>query len=661
VAAQFLYKSLVNNMANPRLRQPADLLQSTFWPARARLACNVQAPPTATLSGAARGLCLMPLLIEQYALIGDCQTAALVGSDGSIDWLCFPWFDSAACFAALLGTPENGRWLIGPADTSAKVKRRYRRDTLVLETDFETAEGAVTIIDCMPQRDGRADLVRLVRGQRGTVRMRLELVIRFDYGWIVPWVQRTKRGITAVAGPDTLVLDTPVDLHGEDLTTVAEFNVSSGEEVPFTLSWYPSHEKPCPPIDANKAISITEKWWQKWSSRCTYEGEWRDAVMRSLITLKALTFQPTGGVVAAPTTSLPEKIGGPRNWDYRFCWDRDATFTLYSLLISGYKEEAEAFRDWLLRAVAGSPAELQIMYSIVGARRLTELELDWLDGYENSKPVRIGNAAYKQLQLDVYGEVLDMLNVCRRKGLPQSEPVWRFELALLGFLEKAWKKPDEGIWEVRGGRRHFTHSKVMAWVAFDRAIQAVESGWYEGPINHWRKIRDEIHREVCEKGFNKKLNSFVQSYGVDLLDASLLLIPQVGFLAAEDPRVQGTLDAIQKYLMVDGFVRRYATKEYMEGLPPHEATFLFTSFWYIDNLVLLGRRDEAAEMFERLLSIRNDVGLLSEEYDPGTKRQLGNFPQAFSHVGLVNSAHNLVTKKGPAEHRPKKAANGNNQ
>lgn len=602
----------------------------------------------------------MPLPIEQYALIGDCQTAALVGSDGSIDWLCVPWFDSAACFAHLLGTPENGRWSIAPADKSAKVKRHYRGDTLILETDFETSEGAATVIDCMPPRDHRVDLVRVVSGRHGKVRMRMELVIRFDYGSIVPWVQRIKRGISAVAGPDLLVLDTSVEMHGEGLTTIAEFDVEAGEEIPFTLTWYPSHEKPCPPIDAKKAIDLTEKWWQQWSSRCTYEGEWRDAVMRSLITLKALTFRPTGGLVAAPTTSLPEKIGGARNWDYRYCWDRDATFTLYSLLISGYQEEAEAFRDWLLRAVAGSPAKLQIMYSIFGRRRLTELELDWLDGYEHSRPVRIGNAAYNQLQLDVYGEVMDMLSVCRRKGLPQSEPVWQFEKALLGFLEDAWHKPDAGIWEVRGGPRHFTYSKVMAWVAFDRAIQAVESGWYEGPIQHWLKIRSEIHRQVCEKGFDRKLGAFVQSYGSDLLDASLLLIPQVGFLPPDDPRVQGTIEAIRKYLMVDGFVRRYATKEYMDGLPPHEATFLFMSFWYVDDLVLLGRRDEAAEMFERLLSIRNDVGLLAEEYDPAANRQLGNFPQAFSHVGLVNSAHNLVTKKGPAEHRPSKASEGKN-
>jgi GH15 family glucan-1,4-alpha-glucosidase len=593
----------------------------------------------------------MPLPIEQYALIGDCQTAALVGIDGSIDWLCFPWFDSGACFAALLGNPKNGRWLLCPAEPTIKTGRQYRGDTLILETNYETADGAVTIVDCMPPRTGMPDLVRMVYGRHGSVRMKMELIMRFDFGAIVPWVQRTEHGISAVAGPDSLILDTPVPLRGENLTTVAEFTVAAGDEVPFALTWFASHESPHARCDVPKSIGFTETWWQDWSSKCEYDGPWRDAVMRSLITLKALTFAPSGGIVAAPTTSLPEKLGGSRNWDYRYCWDRDATFTLYSLLNNGYQEAATAFRDWLLRAVAGSPAELQIMYSIFGGRRLTELELDWLDGYEGSKPVRIGNAAWKQLQLDVYGEVIDMLHLCRRKGLPESEPVWRFEKALLRFLEDAWRRPDEGIWEVRGPRRHFTHSKMMAWVAFDRAVKAVENWGYKGPVKRWRQIRSEIHEEVCRSGFNESLGAFVQSYGTDLLDASLLMMPLVGFLPPEDPRVQGTLKAIERRLMVDGFVRRYEKPEQLAGAPPHEATFLACSFWFVDNLVQQGRRDEAATMFERLLSIRNDVGLLSEEYDPGTSRQLGNFPQAFSHVGLVNSAHNLTAGEKPAEHR----------
>jgi GH15 family glucan-1,4-alpha-glucosidase len=594
----------------------------------------------------------MPLPIEQYAFIGDCQTAALVGSDGSIDWLCFPYFDSGACFAALLGTPKNGRWLLCPVDAEAKVRRRYRDDTLILETDFETAEGAVTIVDCMAPRENRPDLVRMVIGRRGSMRMKMELIIRFDYGSIVPWVRKSDNGISAVAGPDTLVLDTPAALRGEDLTTVAEFTVSEGEEFPFALTWFASHESPPERCDVKKSIQFTEKWWREWSSRCEYDGPWRDAVMRSLIVLKALTFAPTGGIVAAPTTSLPEKIGGSRNWDYRFCWDRDATFTLYSLLNNGYQQEAAAFRDWLLRAVAGSPAELQIMYNIFGGRRLTELELDWLPGYENSSPVRIGNAAWRQLQLDVYGEVIDMLHVCRRKGIEESEPVWQFEKALLKFLERAWKEPDEGIWEVRGPRRHFTHSKVMAWVAFDRAVKAVEEWDYDGPVDRWRKVRDEIHGEVCEKGFNKKLGSFVQSYDAEFLDASLLMIPLVGFLPPEDPRVVGTVKATEQHLMWNGFVRRYTTRD-VAGMPFHEASFLPCSFWYVDNLCLQGRRDEAKKIFENLLGICNDVGLLSEEYDPETKRLIGNFPQAFSHVGLVNSAQNFAPRETPAEHRPK--------
>jgi GH15 family glucan-1,4-alpha-glucosidase len=593
----------------------------------------------------------MALPLEQYGLIGDCQTAALVGSDGSIDWLCLPYFDSAACFAALLGTSKNGRWLLAPAEESRSVKRRYRGDTLILETDYETDSGRVTVVDCMPPRSQEPDLIRMVLGRAGSVRMQMELVIRFDYGWVVPWVRHFQQGIRAVAGPDTLVLQTPVELHGEDLTTVAEFTVSAGEQVPFVLMWQASHLQPPDAIDAQQAIEFTESWWREWSAHGTYQGPWRDAVMRSLITLKALTFSPTGGIVAAPTTSLPEHLGGVRNWDYRYCWLRDATFTLYALLVAGFTGEALAFRDWLLRAVAGDPTSAQIMYSITGQRRLTELELEWLPGYENSRPVRIGNAASKQFQLDVYGEVLDMMHVSRRQGLSCDENAWRFEKALLKHLENAWKEPDEGIWEVRGPRRHFTHSKVMAWVAFDRAVKAVERFGLPGEADHWRQIRDAIHHEVCTQGFNEQIGSFVQYYGSDLLDASLLMIPLVGFIKPEDPRMRGTLDAIGRGLMRDGFVDRYATLPHVDGLPPGEGSFLPCTFWYADNLAIMGRREEATEVFERLLTIRNDLGLLAEEFDPHVQRMVGNFPQAFTHVGLVNTVRNLTTHEGPAEHR----------
>jgi GH15 family glucan-1,4-alpha-glucosidase len=595
----------------------------------------------------------MSLPLEQYAMIGDCQTAALVGSNGSIDWLCFPRFDSAACFGALLGKPENGRWLLAPKDEPTATRRRYRDDTLILETDFETQDGAVTVIDCMPPRTQEPDLIRMVVGRRGTVRMRMELTIRFDYGSVVPWVRRVDGGIKAIAGPATLLLKTPVELRGEGLTTVAEFTVATGQQVPFVLQWYPSHLEPPAAVDPAEAIQFTDQWWHEWSRRCTYEGPWREAVMRSLIVLKALTYAPTGGIVAAPTTSLPEQLGGVRNWDYRFCWLRDATFTLYSLLVAGYKDEACSFRDWLLRAVAGEPSGLQIMYSVTGERRLTELELPWLDGYEASKPVRIGNAASNQFQLDVYGEVLDLLGVCRSKGLREDEAAWRFEKALLRFLSDAWQRPDEGIWEVRGARRHFTHSKVMAWVAFDRAVKAIEKYGLTGPVEAYKQAREEIHREVCANGFNATVNAFTQYYGAEELDASLLMLPLVGFLPAHDPRVQGTLAAIEKQLMRNGFIDRYVTHEHVDGLPAGEGTFLPCSFWYVDNLVLAGRRDEARETFERLIALRNDVGLISEEYDPIGKRLVGNFPQAFTHVGLVNSAQNLAAAEGPAEHRTK--------
>ena len=517
----------------------------------------------------------------------------------------------------------------------------------------------MTVVDCMPPRGREPDVIRYVIGRRGKVPMRTELVVRFDYGSIVPWVQSIERGIHAIAGPDALILVSPVKLRGEDLTTVGEFTVSAGEEVPFVLTWYPSHEAPPSRIDARRSVEFTESWWRDWSSKCDYDGPWCEAVIRSLITLKALTFAPSGGMVAAPTTSLPEKLGGIRNWDYRYCWVRDATFTLYSLLNNGYQAEAEDFRNWLLRAVAGHPAELQIMYSIFGRRRLIELEVDWLAGYANSRPVRIGNAAYTQFQLDVYGELIDMLHLSRRKKLPKDDATWQFEKAALRFLEAAWKKTDAGIWEVRGPNQHFTHSKVMAWIAFDRAIKTVESWGYEGPVDRWRECRSQIHAEVCRQGFNPDLGSFVQHYGSDLLDASLLMLPLVGFLPPDDPRVMGTVKAIEHGLMKDGFIQRRAIRENNQGAPLDEATFLPCSFWFVDNLAILGRQDEAAEMFERLLSIRNDVGLLSEEYDVHSRRLVGNFPQAFSHVGLVNSANNLAAnREGPAEHRATLPANG---
>jgi len=593
----------------------------------------------------------MTLPLEQYGLIGDCQTAALVGADGSIDWLCLPRFDSQACFAALIGTPEHGRWLLAPVVGGFAVRRHYQPDTLIIESEFRTETGAVRIVDFMPPRSGEPDVVRIVVGIEGEVAMRTELTIRFDYGSIVPWVRHIEQGIFAMAGPDSVVLRTPVPVRGEGLSTVADFTVKAGERVPFVLTWYPSFEKLPAEIDAEESLAFTAKWWRDWSQQCAGCGHARDAVLRSLITLKALTYAPTGGIVAAPTTSLPEHIGGVRNWDYRYCWLRDATFTLYSLLAAGFDDEALAWRDWLLRAVAGSPDKLQIMYSLTGRRRLTEVELRWLPGYEASTPVRIGNAAADQFQLDVYGEVCDMQHQCRREGLERSDDAWRFEQHLLDFLESKWREPDEGIWEVRGPRRHFTQSKIMAWVAFDRAVKAVESFGFEGPAEKWGRLRDTIHLEVCQHGFNQDLNSFVQCYDSDTLDASLLMAPLVGFLPATDPRMQGTLSAIEKKLMRNGFVDRYATETYVDGLPAGEGSFLACSFWYADNLALSGRADEAQRMFDRLLNVRNDLGLLAEEYDPIAERQVGNFPQAFSHVGLVNTAYNLSQMLGPAEHR----------
>ena len=593
--------------------------------------------------------------IEDYALLGDLQTAALVGRMGSIDWLSFPRFDSAACFAALLGTPENGRWLLAPIDGGPCVARRYRRDTLVLESEWETPTGRVRVIDFMPPRETKPDIVRIVEGLDGEVRMRGEIVIRFDYGSVIPWVRRVDGDRIAIAGPDALMVRTPVDLHGENLTTVAEFSVREGDRVPFTLTWFPSNEPPPEPVDPEQALAETERFWLGWMDHCRYEGEWRDAVHTSLIVLKALTYGPTGGIVAAPTTSLPERIGGVRNWDYRYCWVRDATFTLYALLNAGFDAEARAWRDWLLRAVAGEASKLQIMYGVGGERRLPEYEIGWLAGYAGSRPVRVGNAASEQLQLDVYGEVLDALHQAREHGLGPNDSAWSVQRQLVEYLEAAWHEPDEGIWEVRGPRRHFTHSKVLAWVAFDRAIHAVESSGLDGPLDRWRQARQALHDEVCRESFNVELNSFVQSYGSRALDASSLLIPLVGFLPCDDPRVVGTVDRIQSDLMRGGFVDRYAAERSLDvdGLPSGEGVFLPCSFWLVDCLERLGRRDEACELFRRLLDLRNDVGLLSEEYDPAEKRLLGNFPQAFTHVGLVNSAYNLSATRGPAAQRPR--------
>jgi GH15 family glucan-1,4-alpha-glucosidase len=593
----------------------------------------------------------MASLIEDYAVIGDCHTAALVARGGSIDWLCFPRFDSGACFAALLGSEDHGRWLLAPAGEMRDIRRRYRDGTLVLETDYETADGAVTLIDCMPPRSKVTDLVRIVVGKRGQVRMRMQLIIRFDYGSIIPWVRRTETGIRAVAGPDTLILSSAVDLRNEEFRTVAEFTVSQGQRVPFVLMWHPSHEPPPAMADAEDIVAHTEQWWREWSSRCSYEGPWRENVVRSLITLKALTYAPTGGIVAAATTSLPEQLGGVRNWDYRYCWLRDATFTLYALMLGGYIDEACAWREWLLRAVAGKPSELNIMYGLAGERRLTELELPWLPGYAASAPVRIGNAACEQFQLDVYGEVMDAMHLARRAGLAPDENAWRVERALTEYLESAWSKPDNGIWEMRGPQRHFTHSKVMAWVAVDRMVKAVERFGLQGPVERWRRLRSTIHEEVCRNGFDDERNSFVQYYGGKELDASLLMIPLVGFLPARDARVRGTVEAIERDLMADGFVLRYRTKQHIDGLPPGEAAFLACSFWLADNLALLGRQEDASRLFERLLSLCNDVGLLSEGYDPGNQRMLGNFPQALSHLALVNTACNLSRDRGPATDR----------
>jgi GH15 family glucan-1,4-alpha-glucosidase len=600
--------------------------------------------------------------LEDYALIGDCETAALVSRAGSIDWLCWPRFDSAACFAALLGTPEHGRWLVEAISPQWRVERRYRKNTLILETRIETDDGAVTLIDFMPPRSGSADgksadgsnsdIVRIVRGERGRVTLRMELVLRFDYGHIVPWVTRLADGrLSAVAGPDMALLDTPAAIRGKDLTTVAEFEVAAGDMLPLVLTYGPSHLPPPSPIDPVAALESTTEFWTTWASRNQSHGEWSEAMTRSLITLKALTYGPTGGIVAAPTTSLPEWVGGPRNWDYRFCWLRDATLTLLALMNAGYYDEARAWRDWLLRAAAGAPSHLQIMYGIAGERRLLEWEVPWLPGYDNSLPVRIGNAAHGQLQLDVFGEVIDTLHQARLGGLQTSEEDWSFQRAILQQLETVWNLPDQGIWETRRPARHFTYSKVMAWVALDRGIKAIETLGLSGPADRWRALRQTVHQDVCENAFDRDLGSFVQAYGSKALDASLLLLPTTGFLPPSDPRIIGTIEAVERRLVVDGFVYRYDPAVSEDGAGRKEGAFLACSFWLADALLLIGREADARRLFEQLLAIRNDVGLLSEQYEPQARRLIGNFPQAFSHIALVNTAHNLSRAAKPAEQR----------
>jgi GH15 family glucan-1,4-alpha-glucosidase len=583
-------------------------------------------------------------------LIGDCETAALVGRDGSIDWLCWPAFDSDACFAALLGSREHGRWLIEPAEEVIKSSRRYWDNTLILETRFETANGTVALIDFMPPRGDASDVVRLVRGVAGKVKLRMELVIRFGFGADIPWVKRTEDGaLLAICGPDMTVLRTTVETRGEDMTTVADFEVSEGETIPFVLTYGPSHLPLPEPINPAQALQDTEDFWTEWCSHCTYEGGHRDLVMRSLITLKALTYGPTGGIVAAPTTSLPEKLGGARNWDYRFCWLRDATFTLLALMTSGYTEEACAWHNWLLRAVAGSPANMQIMYGIMGQRRLLEWEAGWLPGYEGAQPVRIGNAAHAQLQLDVYGELIDAFHQSRMAALELDEGSWALERTVLAHLADVWDQPDHGIWERRGDGKHYVSSKVMTWVAFDRGIKSAEKFGFDAPLDRWRTLRDAICRDVCEKGFNREQNAFVESYGSQLLDASILLLPAVGFLPASDPRVRGTIEAIEKHMMRDGFVLRHDPREVSKETQPIEGAFLACSLWLADAYVLAGEVAKAQALFDRVVGIANDLGLLAEEFDPGEGRQTGNFPQALTHIALINTAHNLCDASRPVE------------
>ncbi len=578
-----------------------------------------------------------PLRIEDYALIGDCRTGALVGRNGSIDWLCWPRFDGSACFAALLGASRNGRWLLAPADPAPKISRAYRGDTMVLETVFETAEGSVAVIDFMPAGRDDSSVVRRVEGRGGRVAMRMHLMLRFDFGSSTPWVTRLQdgSGISAIAGPNLVTLRTRAEIQGQDNSTLAEFTVGEGEVMEFVLTWGPSHLPPPAALDAGQALAQTESFWREWAARCQYQGAWRKEVLRSLLTLKALTYAPTGGIVAALTTSLPEQLGGPRNWDYRYCWLRDSTLTLLALMEGGYYDEAFAWRQWLHRAVAGNPDDLQIMYGIAGERRLVEWEVPWLTGYEGSAPVRVGNAASGQLQLDVYGEVMGALYVARSAKLAEPETAWPLQMRFVERLSEIWQQPDDGIWEQRGGRRHFTQSKVMAWAALDLSIRDAERFGFEAPLDRWRQVRDQIHAEVCAKGFDKERNTFTQSFGRPELDASLLLIPRVGFLPADDPRVQGTLEAIERELLQDGFVLRYRTEAAADGLPPGEGAFLACSFWLVIAYVLGGRHDDARALFERLVGLANDVGLLAEEYDTRAGRQVGNFPQAFSHLTLI--------------------------
>jgi GH15 family glucan-1,4-alpha-glucosidase len=589
--------------------------------------------------------------IEDYALIGDMQTAALVCRDGTVDWLCLPRFDSHAIFAGLLGTEEHGFWRLGPAHASdapppTAARRGYRGDSLILESEWDTPRGTVRVTDFMPPRDGAPQLIRIVEGISGRVPMRSALRMRFSYGRVVPWVHKHEGRTVAVAGPDSVWFDTSAETYGKQLTTYADFTVAPGDRIAFTISWEPSHKQPPPLPEPEQSLEATEGFWRDWVDQCTYHGPYREAVVRSLITLKALTYAPTGGIVAAPTTSLPEEIGGVRNWDYRYTWLRDAAITLSSLLRTGYREEARAWREWLLRAVAGDPENLQIMYGIAGERELGEAELDWLPGYENSGPVRVGNGAAHQLQLDVYGEVTEALHLAHMTGLARNDYASLLQLKLIRYLEKHWDEPDEGIWEVRGPRRHFVHSKVMAWVAVDRTIKLIESGDADGPLEEWRELRDDIHRDVCERGYDKERNTFTQSYGSKELDASLLLIPQMGFLPPDDKRVIGTIEAIQRELSTpDGFILRYPTSgtdEGVDGLPGDEGAFLACSFWMADDLAMIGRVDEARKLFEKLLSLRNDLGLLAEEWDPRLQRQVGNFPQAFSHVPLIDTALRLT-------------------
>ena len=594
--------------------------------------------------------------IEDYALIGDCETAALVNREGSIDWLCWPDFSSSACFTALLGSEENGFWKVAPKAQGWKSSRKYRDHTLILETTFESDEGAVRLIDFMPIREKNSDVVRIVEGIRGRMELCSALSLRFDYGRTVPWVTAIEDGIRAIAGPNLAVLHASVPVHGENLQTVAEFTVNEGERVWFTLTYGESFVDDPEPIDAKQALEDTDRFWNEWIARKTYEGRYAEVVERSLITLKAMTFRPTGGLVAAMTTSLPEAIGGPRNWDYRYCWLRDTTFTLLAMTTAGYFEEACAWQDWLLRAIAGSPDQVQIMYGLKGERQLIEWEIDWLPGYENSKPVRIGNAASGQLQLDIYGEMLDTFFHALHGLGKHTEEDFSVLVLLLQHLETIWQQPDEGIWETRGGPQQFTYSKMMAWVAFDRAILIAEKLGCEAPVEKWQKLRDTIHDEICRKAFNKKKNAFVQFYGADELDAALLLMPLVGFLPASDPRVCGTIEAIERELMPGGLVLRYDTSKVKDGLPPGEGVFLACSFWMVSCLKAIGRTQEARKLFERLTGLCNDVGLLSEEYDVDRKRLVGNFPQAFSHISLINAAFDLEGKDGARQRAHRRGA-----